>query len=262
MALPLQWAVWLNVFIAATSLKEAGVAHSSRQRSNSLAADGSYQLGMCEFGAFKKDAGNLKAQWKEAVSRIPTDDHVATFLRAVYKAKSKKVVPSTLLVGHWCSITAFNPMGQLAEPSENAASNKMLQKRLSALQPTPLKVLPTWSGEGDWREDGFTVQFRTDDATEGRAALIKLGQEFCQGALYCFSAEQTQGLKQQDALDLVQEVVPCFEETRLVASSTKVVAISQEEALEVVRAYSPSIYSARPMMLFFSLVLVYFRLSQ
>merc|ERR1712159_817386 len=115
-------------------------------------------------------------------------------------------------MGSWWIITAFNPMGQLAGLAWNEAQHSALRTRLNELRPKPAKVLPSWHGLGAWREEGFTVHFHSGDSTLAREAMLAVGRDFCQAALYMFEVEGEQD-RPSKPIRLFQEVLPCFAQT-------------------------------------------------
>ena len=111
--------------------------------------------------AFQEKAAHYQLTWKEAVTQVPiTSGNEIVFLRAKHLASSQAVLPPELMSGKWCSITAYNPFGQLAPDAQNSMRNHELRSALEALHPKPLQVLASWSGMGDWREEQWLENCR------------------------------------------------------------------------------------------------------
>merc|ERR1719335_1988062 len=106
------------------------------------------------------------------------------------KLQLSKGVPDIVLKNHLFSITAYNPMGNKADKPTNVANNKLLQADLDALQPPPVQKWHSFgfstksSKQGEWREDGFTLAFKSEDSDAARTNILDLARKYKQGAIY------------------------------------------------------------------------------
>ncbi|ADY26217.1 hypothetical protein Deipr_1065 [Deinococcus proteolyticus MRP] len=76
--------------------------------------------------------------------------------------------------GRWGIVTAWNPAGQQADSSSNAARQAELERRLRSLG---RPFFPGHNGEGEWQEPTFIVRGL------GPAELAGLGGDFGQAAV-------------------------------------------------------------------------------
>ena len=92
--------------------------------------------------------------------------------------------PSVVTSSRLFALTGFNPMGEDRPIGENRAANERLRSELESLastttttttsSPTPVAWWRAFGFAADWREDGFVVAYRPEDAAKGEAAVVAM----------------------------------------------------------------------------------------
>lgn len=82
------------------------------------------------------------------------------------------------------SITAYNPLGAQLAKQENLRRNQQLTQVLDTMAPQPLHKWHSFGFSKNWREDGFTMAFKAEDAAAAETIVLDLAKQFKQGGIY------------------------------------------------------------------------------
>lgn len=132
------------------------------------------------------------------------------------------------------SLTASNPLGADAPAEWNLRANEALEKDILKMeQSRQLSPRAWWRSFGfnaqeGWREEGFSVAFAMEERAYARVAMIKLAHKYRQAAIYAYTHEDGQ---------LMREV--------LWVDPAKRQAHSSKERMHVLKKAPPSPLAAR-----------------
>lgn len=101
--------------------------------------------------------------------------------------------PKLFAKGVIFSLTAHNPMGQDAPPEWNRRANEALEADIGKLQNGRGCAPRAWwrsfgfNAQEDWREDGYSLAFATEERLYARQAVLKLAHKYRQAAIYAYT---------------------------------------------------------------------------
>lgn len=116
------------------------------------------------------------------------------------------------------SITAYNPLGVELAKQENLRRNQDLTQFLDKMAPQPLHKWHSFGFSKDWREDGFTMAFKAEDAKIAEAKVIDLAKQFKQGGIYKFFLKDGR---------LMRETVPAAFSSNTVSETVSLVRVDE-----------------------------------